>query len=46
MLTDKRVTEAQMNENGVCAAPDRLTGTAAENKAVFDRLIREIVAGC
>ena len=46
MLTDKRVTEAQMNENGVCAAPDRLTGTAAENKAVFDRLIREIVASC
>ena len=46
MLTDKRVTEAQLNENGVCAAPDRLTGTAAENKAVFDRLIRQIVASC
>lgn len=46
MLTDKRVTEAQMNEYGVCEAPDRLTGTAAENKAVFDRLMRQIVASC
>ena len=26
---------------GVCAAPDKLTGSAAENKAIFDRLIRE-----
>lgn len=39
-----KITDAQMNENGVCAAPDILNGTTAENKAVFDRLVRNIVA--
>lgn len=39
-----KITETQMNENGVIAAPDILTGTTQENKDVFDRLIRSIVA--
>ena len=43
MLIDKKVTESQLSSYGVVSAPDKLTGTAAENKAVFDRLIREIV---
>lgn len=45
-LNDNKVTTTQISTYGVVAAPDRLTGTAAQNKAVFDRLIREAVAGC
>lgn len=40
----RKITETELNENGVIAAPDILTGTTQENKAVFDRLIRSIVA--
>lgn len=40
----KKITETELNEYGVIAAPDILTGTTQENKAVFDRLIRSIVA--
>lgn len=42
-LTDYKLTDAQIAGKGVVAAPDKLTGTAAENKALFDRLIREAV---
>lgn len=44
-LTDKKVSDAIL-QTGVASAPDKLSGTAAENKAVFDRLIREIAAQC
>lgn len=44
-MTDKKVTDALL-QTGVVSAPDKLTGTAAENKAVFDRLIRGVVAQC
>ena len=40
----KKITEAEMNEQGVCAAPDQLKGTVQENKAVFDRMVRNLVA--
>lgn len=40
----EKITEAQMNANGVVAAPDVLNGTAAENKAIFDRMVRSLVA--
>ena len=40
-LSDYRITDEDVAQNGVIAAPDRLTGTAAQNKAVFDRLIRD-----
>ena len=43
-LLDKKITDVQMNNNGVISAPDKLTGTAAENKAVFDKLVRATVA--
>lgn len=43
-LQDLKITDAQMEQHGVVAAPDTLTGTADENKAVFDRLIRQIVS--
>ena len=41
----KRITPDDIKQYGVEAAPDKLTGTAKENKMVFDRLIREVVAG-
>jgi hypothetical protein len=43
-LSDKKITENQIIDNGVISAPDKLTGTASENKAVFDKLIRAAVA--
>ncbi len=42
-IRDHKITDAQFNEKGVIAAPDTLTGTAAENKGVFDRFAREII---
>ena len=46
-LSDYKVTPEKVAQKGVAAEPGtRLTGTAAENKAVFDRLVREIVADC
>ena len=43
-LQNYKITSADINRKGVVAAPDRLTGNAHQNKMVFDRLIREIVA--
>lgn len=40
----EKITEQQMNEHGVCAAPDILNGTPAENKGIFDRMVRQLVA--
>ena len=42
-LTDYKITDGDVSTKGVIAAPDKLSGTAAQNKAVFDRLIREAV---
>ena len=42
-LSDYKLTDADVAQNGVVAAPDKLTGTATQNKALFDRLIRETV---
>lgn len=39
-----KITDRQMDTNGVVAAPTVLTGTPAENKAIFDRLVRRIIA--
>ena len=39
-----RITNAVINEYGVVAEPDILSGAPAQNKRVFDRLIREKVA--
>lgn len=43
-LKDRKITEAGIAQHGVISAPDRLTGTAAENKKVFDKLVRNVVA--
>ena len=42
-LTDYKITDGQISSKGVVSAPDKLTGTAQENKAIFDKLIREAV---
>lgn len=39
-----KIQPSEIRANGVVSAPDRLSGTAAENKAVFDRLIKNVVA--
>lgn len=44
MLTDHKITAEAVAQKGIAAAPDKLSGTAAENKALFDRLVRELVA--
>lgn len=44
MLTDHKITAEAVAEKGIVSAPDKLSGTAAENKALFDRLVREVVA--
>lgn len=38
------ITAEQIAQYGVVAAPDKLTGKPKDNKAVFDRLVRELVA--
>lgn len=40
----EHITPEQVAQYGVVAAPDRLTGKAQDNKAIFDRLVRELVA--
>lgn len=40
----KKITPAEMDANGVCSAPDVLTGTPAQNKAMFDKMVRKLVA--
>ena len=39
-----RITDGQIATYGVQSAPDVLSGSAAENKKVFDRLIANVVA--
>ena len=43
-ITDKKISAAQIAAKGVVAAPDTLNGPAQQNKAIFDRLVREVVA--
>ena len=44
-LLDHKIESTDITTFGVVAAPDRMTGTAEENKKVFDRLIRDSVKG-
>ena len=39
----EHITPEQVAQYGVVAAPDRLIGKPQDNKAVFDRLVRELV---
>ena len=41
----EKITDQQLTENGVVSAPDKLEGDPKDNKAVFDRLVTQLVAG-
>jgi len=43
-LRDQKITAENIGSKGISAVPDKLVGTPAENKALFDRLVREVVA--
>lgn len=38
-----KITDNQIKESGVQSLPDKLTGTAAENKKKFDQLVQNVV---
>ena len=40
----RKITEEEMNAQGVVAAPDILSGTTAQNKAIFDRMTKQLIA--
>lgn len=42
-IQDQKITEAAVAANGVQSQPDKLTGTAAQNKKVFDNLVTAVV---
>ena len=39
-----KIVEGDYAGLGVSSAPDRMTGSASENKAVFDRLVKQLMA--
>lgn len=43
-IEELKITAGDYTGKDVAAAPDRMTGSAADNKAVFDRLIKELIA--
>ena len=42
-IQEQKITEAAIAANGVQSQPDKLTGTAAQNKKVFDNLVTAVV---
>lgn len=42
-IQEQKITEAAVAANGVQSQPDKLTGTAAQNKKVFDNLVTAVV---
>ena len=42
-IQDQKITEAAIAASGVQSQPDKLTGTAAQNKKVFDNLVTAVV---
>ena len=42
-LNNRKILDTDVTTKGVVAAPNILNGSAQQNKAIFDRLIREIV---
>lgn len=42
-IQEQKITEAVIAANGVQSWPDKLTGTAAQNKKVFDALVTAVV---
>ena len=44
-IQQRKITDAQILQHGVCAAPDKLEQSTAENKSIFDRLVKNVVQG-
>ena len=42
-LTDYKITDGDITQNGVQSQADKLSGTATQNKRVFDKLITDVV---
>ena len=42
-MQNQKITEAAIAANGVQSQPDKLTGTAAQNKKAFDNLVTAVV---
>lgn len=42
-FTNQKITDAEIAANGVQSQPNKLTGSALENKKVFDKLVAEAV---
>ena len=42
-IQEQKITEEAIAESGVQSQPDKLTGTAAQNKKVFDNLVTAVV---
>ena len=42
-IQEQKITEAAIAANGVQSQPDKLNGTAAQNKKVFDNLVTAVV---
>ena len=42
-IQEQKITDAAVAANGVQSRPDKLTGTAAQNKKVFDNLVTAVV---
>lgn len=42
-IQEQKITDAAIAANGVQSRPDKLTGTAAQNKKVFDALVMAVV---
>lgn len=42
-IQEQKITDTAIAASGVQSQPDKLTGTAAQNKAVFDRLVTAVV---
>ena len=42
-IQEQKITDAAIAANGVPSRPDKLTGTAAQNKKVFDALVTAVV---
>ncbi len=44
-ITDYKISDAEIAAAGVQSQPNKLTGTAQQNKAVFDALVKNLVKG-
>ena len=42
-IKEQKITDAAVAANGVQSQPDKLTGTAAQNKKVFDNLVTAVI---